>query len=77
MLPDCSFRYSSEGYGRRINYFSGPQVVYNKIVTGDTRHDNARVMREKRFIISQIGDESQACPLGKNNKTLQSNIAES
>eukprot|EP00095_Tigriopus_kingsejongensis_P011820 maker-scaffold423_size175618-snap-gene-0.9 protein:Tk11820 transcript:maker-scaffold423_size175618-snap-gene-0.9-mRNA-1 annotation:"hypothetical protein" len=54
--------YGRSGYNRRINYFSGPNIVYQGIRTGDESHDNARLLTEKRFIISQIGDESVQCP---------------
>merc|ERR1719187_963854 len=52
--------YEEDGESR-INYYSNPLVRYKGLPTGTLKDDNARVLREGRFAISRIGDESMSC----------------
>merc|ERR1712080_415034 len=53
--------YPHEGNTQEINYYSAPDVYYNGILTGSELLNNARVLREHRFAIAAIGDESGSC----------------
>ena len=54
--------YSNPGYSRRVLQLSNPEVDYNGYPTGvEGRADNARVIRDNRFLMADIGDESQSC----------------
>ena len=54
--------YSNPGYSRRVLQLSNPDVEYNGYPTGvEDRADNARVIRDNRFLMADIGDESQSC----------------
>ena len=45
-----------------VNFYSSKDLEdSNKIKMGDETHDNARILREERFLISQIGDEKIPC----------------
>merc|ERR1711962_1260723 len=56
--------YPHEGNTQEINYYSAPNVYYNGIVTGSELLNNARVLREHRFAVAAIGDESGSCSSG-------------
>merc|ERR1711973_645120 len=54
--------YSNPGYHRRVNQISNPDISYNGYPTGDAAlADNARVIRDNRFLMQKIGDESESC----------------
>jgi len=54
--------YSNPGYSRRVLQLSNPDIEYNGYPTGvEDRADNARVIRDNRFLMADIGDESQSC----------------
>jgi len=54
--------YSADGYKTRLNRFSNPTLFYQGEVTGDfSEADNAWVIRENRFLMAAIGDESRQC----------------
>jgi len=44
-----------------VNYYSAPNVYYNGILTGSELLNSARVLRENRFAMAAIGDESGSC----------------
>ena len=47
---------------RRVNQISNPDISYNGYPTGDAAlADNARVIRDNRFLMQKIGDESESC----------------
>ena len=58
------FRYPHQYYRTRVNYFStsDSSVTYDGTPTGDISRDNARVLREKRFVMAAIGNEFRECP---------------
>jgi len=54
--------YSASGYKTRLNRFSNPTLFYQDELTGDFEEaDNARVIRENRFVMAAIGDEAEEC----------------
>merc|ERR1712180_62232 len=53
--------YWAPGHGTRINWYSNPDVMYQGVPTGTENENNARVLREHRFVFAAIGDESKAC----------------
>ena len=54
--------YSNPGYSRRVLQLSNPDVDYAGYPTGVSGlADNARVIRDNRFLMADIGDESQSC----------------
>merc|ERR1712212_920160 len=54
--------YSASGYKTRLNRFSNPTLFFQDELTGDfDEADNARVIRENRFIMAAIGDETEEC----------------
>merc|ERR1711962_1887363 len=61
--------YPHEGNTQEINYYSAPNVYYNGIVTGSDLLNNARVLREHRFAVAAIGDESGSCSSGGSTDT--------
>ena len=51
-----------EGYFKMINFYSNPDVKFKGVPTGVKGAANAaRVIRENRFAIAAIGDESEEC----------------
>ena len=50
--------YQRQYFSKHIPYFSGPNVKFKGVSTGDVDHDNVRVHMENRFRIASIGDES-------------------
>jgi len=64
--PGFGFRtcmaYSASGYSTRLNRFSNPALFYQDELTGDFEEaDNARVIRENRFLMAAIGNETEEC----------------
>lgn len=57
-------RYPNPYYKTRVNYFSSsdPSVTYDGAQTGDAESDNARVLREKRYVMAALNNEFQNCP---------------
>ena len=54
--------YNNDGHKTRVNYLSNPRVEYKGYSTGDADSaDNARVVKENRFLMADIGDESKSC----------------
>jgi len=53
--------YKKAGYVKKANYFSNPNVSYKGYVTGTENNNNARVIRENRFGMAAVGDESGTC----------------
>ena len=53
--------YNADGHKTRVNYLSNPNVEYKGYPTGEADADNARVVKENRFLMADIGDESQSC----------------
>ena len=54
--------YNTDGHKTRLNYLSNPNVEYKGYPTGDAaKADNARVVKENRFFMANIGDESETC----------------
>merc|ERR1719225_1893290 len=45
----------------RLNHYSNPDVKFKNVPTGSDEADAARRMTEVRFVIANIGDESQTC----------------
>ena len=44
-----------------IPFFSTKDITYRGFKIGDDQNDNRRILRDNRFLISQIGDESGNC----------------
>jgi len=61
--------YSATGHQTRINYYSNPDVRFNRRVTGTRRANNAGVIIRNRFHLAAIGDESKACSKSKASTT--------
>ena len=54
--------YPAPNHHNRVNYYSGPGVMFGGLPTGDSQvRDNARVIRENRQAMAQFGDESETC----------------
>jgi len=53
--------YPSGKYEKVINYYSNPKVLYKGVATGTKLQDNARVIKENRFAMAAVGDESGTC----------------
>ena len=53
--------YPSGKYEKVINYYSNPKVLFNGVATGTKTQDNARVIKENRFAMAAVGDESGTC----------------
>jgi len=53
--------YPSGKYENVINYYSNPKVLYKGVATGTKTQDNARVIKENRFAMAAVGDESGTC----------------
>merc|ERR1711962_425460 len=63
------------GHGQNtqeINYYSAPNVYYNGILTGSELLNNARVLRENRFAMAAVGDESGSCSSDGSTGNVQS-----
>jgi len=55
--------YGHKQNNQEINYYSAPNVYYNGILTGSELLNNARVLRENRFAMAAVGDESGSCSI--------------
>ena len=53
--------YPSGKYEKVINYYSNPKVLFNGVATGTKTQDNTRVIKENRFAMAAVGDESGTC----------------
>jgi len=53
--------YSAQGFARRVNWWSNPNVKYQGAATGTSEENNARILREHRFAFAAVGDERNAC----------------
>ena len=63
--------YTDANHMNRMNYYSNPSVYLPQ--TGQPTGivglaDNARVIRENRFAMAEVGDESSDCPLMKDDR---------
>ena len=58
-----SYYFSGE---TRVNYYSDDTRTLPKsnLSLGDAHTDNARVLRERRFLMASLGDESRSCKDG-------------
>jgi hypothetical protein len=56
--------YADPNYNTRLNYYSSSNslVKYNTIATGNASNDNAALLTQKRFLMSNVGNEATACP---------------
>merc|ERR1719187_409153 len=45
----------------RVNYYSNPDVDYRRSPTGNSRNNNAKVLRDVRFAAARIGNERMRC----------------
>ena len=53
------------GYHKEVNNYSNPQVKFKNVPTGvEGKADAARMIRENRFAIAAVGDESEKCSNG-------------
>ena len=50
--------------GKRISYFSNPNITINGSVTGTDARNNAAVAVGNRMHLADLGDETQECPGG-------------
>ena len=50
------------GGEKRVNYYSSKTAEYQGITTGNIDNDNARTLKEVRFLAASIGDEQMRCP---------------
>lgn len=55
--------YNAAGYGQKTNYYSNPNVQFMGHDTGSAEEDSSRVIRENRFVMAAVGDESEACAI--------------
>merc|ERR1712243_122037 len=53
--------YGHKQNNQEINYYSAPNIYYNGILTGSELLNSARVLRENRFAMAAIGEESGSC----------------
>ena len=61
---------TSCGNHRRANYHSNPEIVFPKTgtPTGTSSQNGAQIVREKRFAMEAVGDESMSCSTDNNFK---------
>ena len=60
------------GYHKEVNNYSNPQVKFKNVPTGvEGKADAARMIRENRFAIAAVGDESEKCSSGSGGARLQ------
>ena len=54
----------------RIPYFSNPDINYpgTNIPLGDETHNSAKIIRDRRFAMAAVGDESGTCQDPNNDK---------
>lgn len=53
--------YNKNGYNRKANIYSSPVATFQGVITGSATEDNARVIKENRFGMAAVGDESGSC----------------
>lgn len=53
--------YSNGNFNRKANIYSSPVATFQGVITGSATEDNARVIRENRFGMAAVGDESGTC----------------
>ena len=54
--------YSTDFHRIRVNYYSGPNTMFNGNPTGDAaERDNVRLLTERAAIMAGVGDESGVC----------------
>jgi len=53
--------YSKTGFYRKANIYSSPVATWQGVISGSATEDNARVIRENRFGMAAVGDESGTC----------------
>jgi len=56
-----SMAYRKDGHYHRINYFSNPDVMYKGYPTGTEENNCARTIKENRFGMAAVGNESKTC----------------
>jgi len=56
-----SMAYRKAGHYHRINYFSNPDVMYKGYPTGTEENNCARTIKENRFGMAAVGNESKTC----------------
>ena len=54
--------YSTGSNDTWIPYFSSKDLVHEEIPIGDAKNDNRAELIQNRFLVSQVGDESDTCP---------------
>ena len=73
---DLLFRYGEDFYKKYAPIFSGPNVKFKGVPTGDARHDNIRIHQENRRRIADIGDESDnSCKIEDEDEDEDSSIS--
>ena len=64
------------GYLKDINFYSNPDVKFKGVPTGKKGvADAARVIREHRFAIAAIGDESEKCGFASTGSSTSTSTA--
>jgi hypothetical protein len=53
--------YPSRGYRTRVNYYSGLDLTFEGASTGNADNNNAALLTERRFMMSNVGQEEYAC----------------
>merc|ERR1712137_1044199 len=53
--------YNKAGHGSKANVYSSPNVQFMGHTTGSELEDNARVIKENRFGMAALGDETGTC----------------
>jgi len=53
--------YRNGDFNRKANIYSSPVATFQGVITGSATEDNARVIRENRFGMAAVGDESGTC----------------
>ena len=54
--------YSTGSNDTWIPYFSSKDLAHEEIPIGDAKNDNRAELIQNRFLVSQVGDESDTCP---------------
>ena len=58
-------RYNGPWAKSQVNYFSGKNLKYGSTPLGDRNFDNARVLRERKSVVSRIGNERSTTKCSK------------
>lgn len=53
--------YRTNTYNKKANIYSSPVAKFQGVVTGSATEDNARVIKENRFAMAAVGDETGTC----------------